>query len=416
MGQGTLSFSKKPRPVFNVLTGGHIMKIKSLLLGSAAASMLAATGAQAADPIVYVEPEPMEYVRICDVYGAGFFYIPGTETCLQIGGYVRYEIRFGDQRSTEEDDDFIFDPWDDTYRKHLEARVNFDARSETEWGTLRAYIRIQASDYNDERIEGASPGAPNMNRNGGIGAGGDFDARFDQAFIQLGGLTMGYTESYFVDGKGGIGNYGTHGMNGGFDAGGPHSGSGQYGYQQRMLIAYNFATNGFFGSVSLEDDGNAAGDNNYMPDVVGRLGFTQAWGGIYGVIGYDESAEEFAGRLGGELNVGTAGSLRLFAMYSSGSNAYWSQSDWSVTGSYQHTFNPAFFAHVGATYWGGDAGGIAGNDGYGIEAGIGWNVATGFQVRAEGQYTSFDAPQLTDSTNAARGDAYSGRIRFIRTF
>ena len=63
------------------------MKIKSLLLGSAAA-LVAATGAQAADAIV-VEPEPVEYVRICDAYGSGFFYIPGTETCIAFSGFVR---------------------------------------------------------------------------------------------------------------------------------------------------------------------------------------------------------------------------------------------------------------------------------------------------------------------------------------
>ncbi len=27
--------------------------------------------------------QAVEYVRICSIYGAGFFYIPGTDTCLQ---------------------------------------------------------------------------------------------------------------------------------------------------------------------------------------------------------------------------------------------------------------------------------------------------------------------------------------------
>ncbi|MCP4135749.1 MAG: porin, partial [bacterium] len=67
------------------------MKIKSLLLGSAAA-LIAVSGAQAADAVM-VEPEPVEYVRICDAYGAGFFYIPGTETCLKFSGYVRVTYR-----------------------------------------------------------------------------------------------------------------------------------------------------------------------------------------------------------------------------------------------------------------------------------------------------------------------------------
>ena len=66
------------------------MNIKSLLLGSAAA-LAAVSGAHAADAIVAAEPEPLEYVRICDAYGAGYFYIPGTETCLKIGGKVRTE-------------------------------------------------------------------------------------------------------------------------------------------------------------------------------------------------------------------------------------------------------------------------------------------------------------------------------------
>ena len=36
---------------------------------------------------------PIEYVRICDAYGAGFFYIPGTETCLRVGGLALAELR-----------------------------------------------------------------------------------------------------------------------------------------------------------------------------------------------------------------------------------------------------------------------------------------------------------------------------------
>jgi hypothetical protein len=94
MGQGTLSFSKITQTRLLTLTGGQKMNIKSLILGSAAA-LVAVTGARAADAIVVIpDPEPVEYVRVCDVYGAGYFYIPGTETCLRISGYYRYEIRY----------------------------------------------------------------------------------------------------------------------------------------------------------------------------------------------------------------------------------------------------------------------------------------------------------------------------------
>ena len=37
----------------------------------------------------------MEYVRICEAYGVGFYYIPGTETCLKVSGYVRMDIGAG---------------------------------------------------------------------------------------------------------------------------------------------------------------------------------------------------------------------------------------------------------------------------------------------------------------------------------
>ena len=62
--------------------------VKSLLLGSAAA-VLAVAGAQAAD--LPVKAKPVEYVKVCALYGAGFFYIPGTDTCLKVGGFVRAE-------------------------------------------------------------------------------------------------------------------------------------------------------------------------------------------------------------------------------------------------------------------------------------------------------------------------------------
>ena len=59
--------------------------VKSLLLGSAA-GLVAMTGAQAAD--LPVKAKPVQYVKICSLYGAGFYYIPGTDTCLKIGGFV----------------------------------------------------------------------------------------------------------------------------------------------------------------------------------------------------------------------------------------------------------------------------------------------------------------------------------------
>jgi hypothetical protein len=62
--------------------------VKSLLLGTAA-GLVAVAGAQAAD--MPVKAAPVQYVKICSLYGDGFYYIPGTDTCLKLGGYLRIQ-------------------------------------------------------------------------------------------------------------------------------------------------------------------------------------------------------------------------------------------------------------------------------------------------------------------------------------
>ena len=65
--------------------------VKSLLLGSAA-GLVAVAGAQAAD--LPVKAKPVEYVKVCSLYGAGYYYMPGTDICIKLGGYVRYQFTF----------------------------------------------------------------------------------------------------------------------------------------------------------------------------------------------------------------------------------------------------------------------------------------------------------------------------------
>ena len=65
--------------------------IRNFILGSAA-GLLAVGGAQAAD--LPVKAKAIEYVRVCSLYGAGFWYIPGTDTCIKLGGYLRVDTTF----------------------------------------------------------------------------------------------------------------------------------------------------------------------------------------------------------------------------------------------------------------------------------------------------------------------------------
>src|SRR5918994_4284344 len=71
--------------------------VKSLLLGSAAGLAVVA-GAQAADLPVRKAAPVVEYVRVCSAYGVGFFFIPGTETCLRVSGRARAEYQYINSR------------------------------------------------------------------------------------------------------------------------------------------------------------------------------------------------------------------------------------------------------------------------------------------------------------------------------
>lgn len=225
------------------------MNIKSLLLGSAAA-LVAVTGARAADVIVPLAPEPADYVRVCDVYGSGFFYIPGTETCMKIGGYVRFKYIMQDLDTVSGgilEDARNFNGDDYSAYSRVRVRLNFDVREETELGTLRGFARVQAENT--------------------TGAFGDAAYAMDQGYIQLGGLTMGYLDTLWTEGDGLL-----------TDTDLP------VGDIQVNRISYTYAADGFSAALSLEDD--ATGD--FAPDVVARLAYSGGWGSVYIAGSYDE--------------------------------------------------------------------------------------------------------------------------------
>ncbi|WP_353642083.1 porin [Mesorhizobium sp. WSM2239] len=295
------------------------MNIKSLLLGSAAA-LVAVSGARAADAVVIAEPEPMEYVRVCDVYGTGFFYIPGTETCLRIGGYLRYDIGVGilghqdvfDKEDLSEGD---FDT-NDAYYKRARFQLRTDARSETELGTLRVYAAINFQYTTDDP--------------GGITDASDA-VGIEHAYIELGGFRIGKTDSLFSTFTGYAGGVIQDDL----------IGYGPFGTHQ---IAYTFTGgNGFSAAIALEEGDGGSGSffndfnddgivdpgevttignlytlDSYVPHVVGGLAWTQGWGGISAVAGYDANWEEWAAKV--RLDVNATEQLSLFIMAGYASN------------------------------------------------------------------------------------------------
>jgi len=156
------------------------------------------SGAQAAD--LPVKAKPVQYVKICSLYGAGFYYIPGTDMCLKIGGWARVYDAWGTngnstngalasgQNSTRSTTNL--DP-------KVRGYITADARNQTEYGTVRSYIALG---YNFggslSGIQGGNQTAPGTNLTlAAADPGVGFSA--NRAFIQFAGFTFGVTQSFY---------------------------------------------------------------------------------------------------------------------------------------------------------------------------------------------------------------------------
>jgi hypothetical protein len=120
-------------------------------------------------------------VKICTLYGVGFYYIPGTDMCIKIGGWVRAEYTYGpngniswgwannnvDNRTTN----------NSVWRSR--GYITADARNQTEYGTVRGYLAVGLS----------------TNNVGFDGAANTFSA--NRAFIQWAGFTFGLSQSFY---------------------------------------------------------------------------------------------------------------------------------------------------------------------------------------------------------------------------
>ncbi|EJW11285.1 putative outer membrane protein [Rhodovulum sp. PH10] len=158
--------------------------VKSLLLGSAA-GLVAVAGAQAAD--LPVKAKPVEYVKVCSLYGAGFYYIPGTDICMKMGGFVRGQYYYNGGQSvgtgalatSGQQSRFSND-----FGMRTRAVWTVDTRSQTEWGTLRTYVLFG---YTHDNLTGAIS-------NAGGGSAGVYATR---GFIQFAGFTFGKAVSFY---------------------------------------------------------------------------------------------------------------------------------------------------------------------------------------------------------------------------
>ena len=125
------------------------------------------------------------YVKICTLYGDGFYYIPGTDICLKLGGYVRAQFYVNYGNNATNTPFFGTNVLDQrigpntSYTQRARTLLSVDTRQQTEYGTLRTYITIgHTSDFS---AVAASAQAIYANR----------------AFIQFAGFTIGLASSFF---------------------------------------------------------------------------------------------------------------------------------------------------------------------------------------------------------------------------
>lgn len=312
------------------------MNIKSLLIGSAAA-LAAVSGAHAADAIVAAEPEPLEYVRVCDAFGTGFFYIPGTETCLKFGGYVRFQTDFGRDKSGVSD-------WDSFTRAQFEV----DTRTDTELGALRGFIGLRGNADN--------------------GSSSSSSVFVDQAFIELGGLKVGKFYSWWDDGLSGESD--VLSTNALFNS-----------------IRYTYDAGSFWAGVSVDElegtgsqfatitgPANGLGLFPLSQELDNNVGIALGLGAKLGAAslqligGYDIDQEEGAIRLIATADLGP-GTLGLAGVWASGANAYYAESEWAVAAEYAIKATDKLTITPGGQYFGNVADRIALTNAAGVPTG-----------------------------------------------
>ena len=266
--------------------------VKSLILGSAA-GLIAMSGAQAAD--LPVKAKAVEYVRICSLYGAGFWYIPGTDTCMKIGGYVRIDTTFNgsiyDQPAWSGDLG-QHNRYTDYYASRSRMALTVDTRTATEYGVVRTFGQADfqfTTQGNNSTNPNVFTGSPATGTNTSLlNLPGEGYVAVEFVFIQFAGFTFGKSASAYATPW-----HGYPGNNTSFLLGGHDTVTGVNNIQYTAQFG-----NGVSGTIGLDDPtvfnrtvvGNltlglgptgaiaqAYGGVHY-PDLVGNIRVDQAWG------------------------------------------------------------------------------------------------------------------------------------------
>jgi hypothetical protein len=303
--------------------------------------------AQAAD--LPVKAKPVQYVKICSMYGAGFYYIPGTDTCIRVGSYVRSQLEWGSVNGvspgTNGPSGFAtaatssplgtivngqFDRASNNFNMTNRGVLSADVRSQTEFGTVRGYIALGGQSISNGTT------TPTF--------------FFERAFIQWAGFTFGRTQSFFdifttterysyseSKTSGDTYNYGVdlvgytaqfgNGFSASVSAESPH-------YLATSAVVDGTSAAFFAGGTTVDNSGHNA------PDIVGQLRIDQNWGylGVSGAahqvsgryfttpgapaFGHPSDKTGWAAQIGGQLNLPWADTVGAGFTWTKGAVGY----------------------------------------------------------------------------------------------
>lgn len=389
------------------------MRVRRFLLGIlVSASFLAGTQAttvRAAD--LSAEAEPITYVRVCDSFGNGFFYLPGGDTCLKISGRVRVEARLNGDRYK---DDYYNAPWERNYDPNQQTRTEnatqfrargylyLDARTNSEYGLVRAYteMRFQTQD-------------------------GSESFKLVKAFVQFGNFTLGRATSFFdfFTGAGMLAQQGAFASD-----------------EEVILFAYTAPIESFYITGSIENGGSQRRvfaypsgleksdyENITWPDGVVSVGVNQGWGSAQIMAALHDNHGEEADKLAWALGAGvqvkalpktvvsaqtayTKGALSYTGAqkindvlsdtvpltdFTEDKNGSISQSDaWSIIAGVSHAFTSHFSANLDTSYvtvGAPDSDRFSDVDAWSVTGGLNWTPISGLVFGAEVQYVNADA-------------------------
>ena len=399
---------------------------KGILLGSAA-SLLSIAAASAAD-LPSRKSAPVEYVKVCSAYGAGFFFIPGTDTCLKIGGRVRADYAYvgakaqfsglGTVAGTTAPVVSQAKDGQNTIGYEARGRIDFDARTRTSFGTVQTAAGLRMARVTGILSQAAAASATSTS------------TALEYAFVRFAGFTFGASRDNFAFmpslpyGAGHWGSFANGAKQLAYTAtfGGGISATIALQDYLDTAGASSIANAGFTGGVAL-----AAAPYyvyNSIPQINANVRIDQAWGafqlmGAYADVSaanvgtnavaaqnYDKSKGVYAIGAGAKINLpmlAKGDALYLTAAYANGMSEYTTNWTSFKSSAYNRDVNGYTMNHPSLVA-----------ETAGLETVKSWAVAALFEHYWAPQYRSvvFGTYGQLDAPNGAKARAWNGTSGF----